>query len=440
MILHEVETASREVVEKLQLSRLKETVKLVYKNVPFYKEKLRLKGINPENIVDLEQIKGLPFTTKKDLREQYPFGLFAVDQQQIVRVHASSGTSGKPTVVGYTSNDIQMWSEVVARAIVIGGGQPGDCLHNAYGYGLFTGGLGLHYGSEQLGMMTVPVSGGNSDRQILLIQDFKPTIICGTPSYMLNLAEKMEKAGIDPKATSLSYGIFGAEPWSEKMRERLEKKFNIKACDIYGLSEVIGPGVAMECHEAQDGLHIAEDHFFVEVIDPYTLENLPDGEEGELVFTSLTKEAMPIIRYRTGDIASVRREKCVCGRTSIKMSRVKGRVDDMLIIRGVNVYPSEIEHHLLTVSQLSPHYQLHLKQNHHMDVVELQVEMSEDFFHSVRGDLQHKRVHFLAKEVEHLLKNACLVSIHVTVQKPNSLPRSEGKAIRIVDHRNKVVN
>ena len=358
MILHEIETKSRDYIEEVQLQRLKAVVEKVTNRVPFYREKFDKVNFSPEMLNCLEDLEALPFTTKQDLRDQYPFGMFAVPQSELVRVHASSGTSGKPTVVGYTKNDIEMWSEIVARSIALAGGEPGKVLHNAYGYGLFTGGLGLHYGSERLGMVTVPVSGGNTHRQIMLIEDFKPEVICGTPSYILNIAETMEERGKDPRATSLKYGIFGAEPWSEEMRKTLENKMGIKACDIYGLSEVIGPGVANECHEAQAGLHVAEDHFFVEVIDPETMKRVPDGEEGELVFTSLTKEAFPVIRYRTGDIASLTREKCSCGRTTVRMSRVKGRIDDMLIINGVNVFPSQIEHCLLAVPELAPHYQI----------------------------------------------------------------------------------
>lgn len=438
MILHEVETWSRRELEKLQLARLQQTVQRVYERVPFYRQKL-VGRITPEHIRSLEDIQKLPFTTKKDLRDHYPFGLLAVDLQQTVRLHASSGTSGKPTVVAYTKNDIENWADIVARAIAIAGGERGQVLHNAYGYGLFTGGLGLHYGSERLGMVTVPVSGGNTDRQVMLIEDFQPHVICGTPSYVLNIAERMKELGKDPRQTSLKYGIFGAEPWSEEMRKTLEEAFAIKACDIYGLSEVIGPGVAMECHEAQDGLHIADDHFYVEVIDPKTLEPLPDGEEGELVFTSLTKEAFPILRYRTGDIASITKERCKCGRTTTRMSRVKGRVDDMLIIRGVNVFPSEIEHYLLTIPELAPYYQIHLFRKGTLDTVELQVEINESFAQEISGDLNDVRVALLKKRIQHVLKNYCLISIDVHVCEPKSLPRSEGKAVRIVDHRKEKV-
>lgn len=439
MIVHEVENASREEMEQLQFNRLQETVKNVYEKVPFYQKKFDEMGVKPEDIGSLRDINKLPFTVKKDLREHYPFGLFAVNQNELVRVHASSGTSGKPTVVGYTKTDIKNWSELVARAIAIAGGKPGEFLHNAYGYGLFTGGLGLHYGGEELGMVTVPVSGGNTDRQITLIEDFTPTVICCTPSYLLNIAERMEELGKDPKATSLKYGVLGAEPWSEEMRRTIEQKFGIKACDIYGLSEVMGPGVSMECHEAQDGLHVAEDHFLVECINPETLLPVPDGEDGELVFTSLTKEALPIIRYRTGDIASISRQKCKCGRTTMRMSRVKGRIDDMLIIRGINVFPSEIEHYLLSLKNIEPHYQLHVLKKGSLQHIELQVEVNEEMYIDINGDMQHEKVNTLKKEIQNLIKSSCLISVDVNVLQPKSIPRSEGKAVRIVQHSNETL-
>ncbi|WP_226641307.1 phenylacetate--CoA ligase family protein [Mesobacillus subterraneus] len=433
MILHEIETSSREVIEEIQLQRLKTVVEKVANRVPFYKKKFENANFSPEMLNSLEDLEALPFTEKQDLRNHYPFGLFAVPQSELVRVHASSGTSGKPTVVGYTQNDIDMWGEIVARSIALGGGEPGNFLHNAYGYGLFTGGLGLHYGSEKLGMVTVPVSGGNTQRQIMLIEDFKPQVICGTPSYILNIAETMEEMGKDPRDTSLKYGIFGAEPWSEEMRKTLEEKLGIKACDIYGLSEVIGPGVANECHEAQAGLHVAEDHFCVEVINPDTLKPVPDGEEGELVFTSLTKEAFPVIRYRTGDIASITKEKCSCGRTTVRMSRVKGRIDDMLIINGVNVFPSQIEHCLLTVPELAPHYQIQILQKRTLKVLELHVEMNEEYFTMIGADPISDSVYQLEKGIQSLLRSQCLISMEVRVHRPKTIPRSEGKAVRIVD-------
>jgi phenylacetate-CoA ligase len=432
---HEAETMSREQMNSLQLQRLKETVKRVFDRVPFYRTRFLEKGLTPDDITSLDCLRELPFTVKKDLRDNYPFGLFAVEQSAIVRLHASSGTKGKPTVVGYTKKDVKNWAEMVARAIAAAGGEPGGVLHNAYGYGLFTGGLGLHYGSERLGMATVPISGGNTERQILLIEDFKPAVICGTPSYILNIVETMERLGKDPKSTSLQYGIFGAEPWSEEMRHELEARLGIKAVDIYGLSEVMGPGVSIECHEAQNGLHIMEDHFIVEVIDPNTREPLSDGTDGELVITSLTKEALPMIRYRTGDIASLHREQCPCGRTTIRMSRVKGRIDDMLIVRGVNIFPSEIENALLQVEELSPYYQLVLTRNGPLDNVTLTVEVTQDVYMALEREGMHEATGRLEKKIEAIIKSLCLVTIKSQIVSPGTLPRSEGKAIRVVDRR-----
>ncbi|MBS2967498.1 AMP-binding protein [Metabacillus sp. KIGAM252] len=435
MILHREETLARHALEDRQLEDLKKTVRTVYEKSLFYKEWLRKAGITPDVIQQLKDIQKLPFTQKKHLREYYPFGLFAADRKDLIRIHASSGTSGKPTIVGYTKQDIESWADLAARAIAIGGGTPDGILHNAYGYGLFTGGLGLHAGGEKLGMAVVPVSVGNTDRQITLIEDLQPEVICCTPSYALNIAERMRELGKDPRSSSLQYGIFGAEPWSEEMRRTLEDRLGIKACDIYGLSEVMGPGVAMECHEAQDGLHIAEDHFLAEVIDPDTLEPVPEGQPGELVFTSLKKEAIPIIRYRTGDIASITREPCKCGRTTARMSRIKGRIDDMLIIRGVNVFPSEIEHYLITVPEISPHYQLHLHKHGPLDEVTLHVEINEGLYAEVKMDLTHEKIGELCRHIQQLMRTSCLVSIDVRILAPKSIPRSEGKAVRIIDAR-----
>ncbi|MCM3566509.1 AMP-binding protein [Neobacillus mesonae] len=435
----DIETMNRTELGKLQLSRLQQTVKRVYENVPFYKGKFDELGITPNDIQTLEDIKKLPFTKKKDLRDQYPYGLFAVPMDEVNRLHGSSGTSGKPTVVGYTKNDLKNWAAIVARAIVTAGGKKGDIFHNAYGYGLFTGGLGLHCGAEELGAAVVPISGGNTERQITVIDDFKPRGICGTPSYILNIVEHMEKLGMDPRKTSLEYGIFGAEPWTEEMRATLENKLDIKAIDIYGLSEVMGPGVAIECNEAQDGLHIAEDHFFIEVLDPETLEPVEDGQDGELVFTSLTKEALPIIRYRTGDIASITREKCKCGRTHTRMSRLKGRTDDMLIIRGVNVFPSEIERVLLQIEGLIPNYQIHLIKKGSLDSVELHVEIENNLYQEIGKDMMHPIVQKLKRDIQHQMKSACLVTMDTIINKPDSLPRSDGKAKRVIDKRNPVV-
>jgi phenylacetate-CoA ligase len=438
MILHpNVECMNGDEKQEFQLYRLKQTVQTVYENVPFYKNAFDEKEIHPSSINSLEDLQKLPFTVKKNLRDHYPFGLFAVPQDHLVRLHASSGTSGKPTVVGYTEGDIERWSDMVARSIAIAGGEPGNVLHNAYGYGLFTGGLGLHNGSERLGMVTVPVSGGNTERQILLIEDFKPQVICGTPSYILTIAEKMEELGKDPRETSLQYGIFGAEPWSEEMRATLEEKLGIKAMDIYGLSEVMGPGVAMECHEAQNGLHIMDDHFIAEIINPDTLEPMPDGEYGELVFTSLTKEAFPIIRYRTGDIASLDRTPCSCGRTSVRMSRVKGRIDDMIIVRGVNVFPSEIENCLLAVEDIVPHYQVHIQTEGFREHIELHVEMSEKLYAITNGDEAHSATELLKQTISKKIKDTCLVTMKIKVFPPKTIPRSEGKAIRVVRHAQK---
>jgi phenylacetate-CoA ligase len=431
-----IESAPHSEIQTLQLERLQKTVRRVYDNVPFYREQFEKLGITPDDIQSLDDVQKLPFTKKNHLRENYPFGLFAVPREEVVRIHGSSGTSGKPTVVGYTQNDIDVWSEIVARAIYAAGGKKGDILHNAYGYGLFTGGLGLHYGSEKAGCSTVPISGGNTDRQITLIQDFEPAVICGTPSYVLNIAEKMEIMGINPTETSLKYGIFGAEPWSEEMRATLEKKLGIKAVDIYGLSEVMGPGVSIECQEAQNGLHIADDHFLVEVIDPKTLQPVPEGEVGELVFTSLTKEALPIIRYRTGDLASITRETCICGRTTTRMSRVIGRIDDMLIIRGVNVFPSEIERYLLQIDELAPHYQIHLTKKGSLDNVELHVEITSEFFNNAaEANLNHPSVVQLKRKIQNSMKDNCLVTMDIYIKEPKAIPRSEGKAVRIVDQR-----
>ena len=434
----QIEMMEQNEMKNLQLSRLHKTVESVYGNVQFYREKFGDLGIKPEDIKSLADISKLPFTIKQDLRDQYPFGLFAVPQSDIVRIHGSSGTSGKPTVVGYTKKDIEVWAEVVARSIVAAGGEKSDIFQNTYGYGLFTGGLGLHYGAEALGAAVVPMSVGNTERQIMLIEDFKPRGICGTPSYILNIAEKMREMGLDPKDSSLEYGVFGAEPWSEEMRIRLEEELDIKAVDIYGLSEIIGPGVSVECHEAQDGLHVQEDHFFIEVIDPITLEPVADGEVGELVFTSLTKEAFPVIRYRTGDLSSITREKCVCGRTTTRMARVKGRTDDMIIIGGVNVFPSEVERVLLQMEELVPHYQIHLVRKKTLDRVELHVEIDERFNQLITGDLNHQLVVEMKKKIQKLMKSTCLVSMDIVCNAPKAIPRSEGKAIRVVDLREKV--
>jgi phenylacetate-CoA ligase len=437
MFQPEIEKMDRGMLQNLQLQRLQQTVERVYQNVPFYRIVFGSMGVKPEDIQTLDDVQRLPFTYKKDFRDNYPFGLFAVDQKDVVRIHGSSGTKGKPTIVGYTANDIRNWGEIVARAIVASGGRQGDVFHNAYGYGLFTGGLGLHYGAERLGVTVIPVSGGNTNRQITLLEDFKPRGISCTPSYFLNIVETMEMMGKDPRQIGLEYGIFGAEPWSEEMRKTLESKAGLKAIDIYGLSEVIGPGIGIECIEHQQGLHIAEDHFFVEVIDPSTGESLPYGETGELVFTSLTKEACPIIRYRTGDIAFLYPEPCACGRTHIRMSRIKGRLDDMVTIRGVNVFPSEIEEIVFSNPNLAPHYQVQIDRNGSLDEITVLVEVHDSIVQSSYDFNPEDEIYQKIKqELNHALRTALLVATNVQLCKPRSLPRSEGKAVRVIDNRN----
>lgn len=421
--------------EELQLSLLQNTLDRLYNNNEYYKQLFDEMNLNIKDIKSLDDVEKLPFLTKETIREQYPYGLFATPQEDIIRLHASSGTSGKPTLTAYTRNDIEVWSEIIARSIVAAGGRQSGVLHNAYGYGLFTGGLGLHHGGEKLGITVIPVSTGNTSRQILVINDMKPDVICATPSYALYLAEVMEKEGIDPRKTSLKYGIFGAEAWSEEMRAQLEERFDIKAVDIYGLSEVMGPGVSIECVEEQNGLHIQEDHFYVEVIDPDTQQRLPEGEYGELVFTSLTKEAFPVIRYRTGDIASITRKPCSCGRTTVRMSRPKGRIDDMLIIKGVNVFPSEVERSLLKVSELTPNYQLRVWRNGHVDDVSLEVEVTEDIYNEANGNLEDQKIKDICRTAQGYIRDECLINIGIKILKPGELPRSEGKAIRVIDER-----
>lgn len=424
----EVEAMERQELARLQEQRLRETVQRVYARVPFYRRKLEEARVDPESFRGLGELERLPFTCKNDLRDQYPFGLFAVPRNEVRRLHASSGTKGKPTVVGYSERDLDLWSEVCARAIVAAGGKPGDLFHNAYGYGLFTGGLGMHAGAERLGMVTVPVSGGGRMRQITLIEDMVPDVIAGTPSFILSLGETMIQAGKNPQETSVRVGIFGGEPWSDVMRRKLEAMWGLQAVDIYGLSEVIGPGVAIECWQAKDGLHIAEDHFLVEVIDPDTGQPLSEGEVGELVFTTLTKEVLPLLRYRTGDLASVTSEPCRCGRTHRRMSRIKGRKDDMLIIRGVNLFPMEIEPIVLAQPELNPSYQLVVEREGALDRLTVEVEIAEAVFNQVNTQA-------LTQRLERLLKESLGVYAHVRVMMPGGLPRSEGKAMRIIDHR-----
>jgi len=416
--LEPIEKASRKKLREVQLARLKWSLKHAYDNVPHYRKKFDAAGVKPRDLKTLDDLKRFPFTAKADLRETYPFGMFAVPMDKVVRIHASSGTTGKPTVVGYTQKDIDTWSHLMARSIRAAGARPGDKLHNAYGYGLFTGGLGVHYGAERLGIATVPVSGGMTERQVQLIRDFRPEIITVTPSYMLAIADEMEKQGFDPKKSSLRIGIFGAEPWTNELRIQIEKRTSLQAIDIYGLSEVMGPGVAQECIETQDGLTIWEDYFYPEVVDPVTGESLPDGESGELVFTSLTKEALPVIRYRTRDLTHLLPGTA---RVMRRMARITGRSDDMLIIRGVNVFPSQIEELILRIPGLSPHYVLELSKQGPLDHLTVLVEGRED----AGGRLQHD------------IKSNIGVSSEVKIVGTGTIERSIGKAKRVIDKRPK---
>ncbi|BBO79691.1 phenylacetate-coenzyme A ligase [Desulfosarcina ovata subsp. sediminis] len=426
----EYETMPREALESIQLRRLQTTLQRVYASVPFYRETFKAAGITPADIKTLKDLKYVPFTTKQDLRDNYPFNMFAVPMDNVVRIHASSGTTGQPTVVGYTARDVGTWSTLMARALSAGGAGRGDIIHNAYGYGLFTGGLGVHYGAERLGASVIPVSGGNTKRQVVIMKDFGATVITSTPSYALHLAEIAEDMGVSFASLKFKFGIFGAEPWSEKMREELERKLNLTAVDIYGLSEVMGPGVAIECHEAKKGLHVFEDHFIAEIVDPKTLEPLPYGETGELVFTSLTKEAFPVIRYRTRDITSLNPEPCVCGRTHVRMNRVTGRSDDMLIIRGVNVFPSQIESVLMEIKEVEPHYQLVVDREDNLDVLTVKVEVGERGFSDEVKGLQQ-----LERRITKTIKELLGVSANVKLVEPKAIERSQGKAIRVVDNR-----
>jgi phenylacetate-CoA ligase len=425
------ETMPREALKAIQLSRLKTTLERVYATVPFYRESFKKAGISPSDIKTLNDLERIPFTTKQDLRDNYPYGMFAVPMENVIRIHASSGTTGSPTVVGYTRRDIDTWSELMARSLAAGGATSQDILHNAYGYGLFTGGLGVHYGAERLGASVIPVSGGNTKRQIIIMKDFKPTILTGTPSYILHLAEVAEEMGISFKDLSFKSGIFGAEPWSETMRREIESKLNLKAIDIYGLSEIMGPGVSIECIQAQNGLHIFEDHFIPEIINPETGEVLDYGETGELVFTSITKEAFPIIRYRTRDITSLNPEPCICGRTHVRMKKVSGRTDDMLIIRGVNVFPSQIESVLMKNENILPHYQLVVDKAGNLDTLTVRVEVSSQIFSDAIKNLQ-----IIEGQISSDIKEYLGVSAKVKLVEPKTIERSQGKAVRVIDNRN----
>ncbi len=422
-----VETMPRRDLAALQLARLRQTLDHAYENVPHYRRALDAAGVAPSRFSKHADIEHLPFTSKNDLRDHYPFGMFAVPRDKLIRLHASSGTTGKPTVVGYTRADLDLWTDLMARSYACAGARPGDIVHNANGYGLFTGGLGMHYGAERLGCTVVPMSGGGTERQVQLLKDFRANILCSTPSYALNIADVAERMGVDLRTLPLRVGMFGAEPWSDAMRAALEKRIGLKAIDNYGLSEILGPGVACECNVAQDGLHGWEDHFLFEIVDPATLQSLPMGATGELVITTLTKEALPIIRYRTRDITRLTDEPCACGRTHLRIMRLAGRDDDMMIIRGVNVYPTQVEAVLVGVPGLAPHYQIVLTRDGALDAMTVEVERApeeEDCDPSAK-----------AKEVRHRIKALVGVSCKVVVRNNGELPRSQGKAMRVRDLR-----
>ena len=425
--LDPIEVASRDEIAATQFERLRWSLRHAYENVPFYRQRFDTAGVHPDDVTALSDLAKIPFTVKTDLRDNYPFGMFAVPQGQIARVHASSGTTGKPTVVGYTAKDVDTWATLVARSMRASGTRPGDMVHIAYGYGLFTGGLGAHYGAEKLGCTVVPVSGGMTERQVTLIEDFKPTTIMVTPSYLLNILEQYKRLGIDPRASSLEVGIFGAEPWTNAMRSQVEEAFDMHAVDIYGLSEVMGPGVANECVETKDGLHLWEDHFYPEIIDPATGAVLPDGEVGELVLTTLTKEGMPIIRYRTRDLT---RLLPGTARSMRRMEKVTGRSDDMIILRGVNVFPTQIEEQILRVAGLAPHFQIELTKDGPLDAMRIHVEPEPDH---AAPEARSASAETLARHI----KDVVGVSAAIVVADPGGVARSEGKAKRVVDNRPK---
>lgn len=424
-----METMSRDQMRVVQSERLRDTVERVYYNIPYYRQRMQEMGLAPEDIKSVDDLKHLPFTTKSDLHDNYPFGLFAVPMSEIIRIHASSGTTGKATVVGYTRHDIGIWSEVMARTFTAAGAGKSDFIQIAYGYGLFTGGLGAHYGGEKIGATVIPISGGNTKRQLQLMEDFGTTVLACTPSYAAYLAETIEESGISRDELKLRVGVFGAEPWTENMRREIEKRLRIKAIDIYGLSEVIGPGVSFEC-EHQCGLHINEDHFIPEIIDPDTLEVLPEGELGELVFTTITKEGLPLIRYRTRDLTRLNFDKCACGRTIVRMNKCTGRSDDMLIIRGVNLFPSQIESVLMEMDETTPHYLLVVDRVNNLDTLELQLEVEDRFYSDTIGELQALR-----KKITHAVESATGLSVNVKLVEPKTIERSEGKAKRVIDKR-----
>ncbi len=424
-----IECADREQMKAIQSERLIETVQRIYHNVPSYRAKMQEAGLVPADIKSVDDLHRLPFTTKIDLRDNYPFGMFTVPMSEIVRVHASSGTTGKPTVVGYTRKDLNMWAEVVTRSLCMAGVHQNDMVQIAYGYGLFTGGLGIHYGCENLGATVIPISGGNTAKQLQLMEDFRTSVIACTPSYALYLSEALEEAGINIKDLNLRVGIFGAEPWTENMRREIESKLGLKAIDIYGLSEIIGPGVSCEC-EHQCGMHINEDHFIPEIIDPETLQPLPPGEKGELVFSTVTKEGIPILRYRTRDLTRLIYDKCACGRTLVRMEKCTGRSDDMLIIRGVNVFPSQIESVLLDMSETAPHYLITVEREGTLDVLNLMVEVQEQFFSD-----EIRKLEALRKKITQKIQNTLGISVNVKLVEPKTIERTAGKAKRVIDNR-----
>lgn len=423
------ETMPREALTALQTSRLKRTLEHAYRHVPHYRSKFDAAGVKPTGFNALADIARFPFTVKNDLRDNYPFRMFAVPRENLLRLHASSGTTGKPTVVGYTAGDLDLWSDLMARSFACAGALPGDIVHNAYGYGLFTGGLGAHYGAERLGCTVVPMSGGGTERQVMLLADFGASVLCATPSYALNIAEVAQAMGVDLPASSLRLGLFGAEPWSDALRHDLEDRLGIRAVDIYGLSEILGPGVACECHVAQAGLHGWEDHFLFEVIDPDSGQPVPEGQPGELVITTLTKEALPMIRYRTRDITRLSHEPCACGRTHVRIMRVTGRDDDMMIIRGVNVYPSQVEAVLVGFRGLAPHYQILLTRESALDAMTVEVELAPD---APTTETERARK---AEDVSHHIKSLIGVTCEVVVKSSGEVPRSQGKAVRVRDLR-----
>jgi len=441
------ETLSREEMTKIQIERLQKVCERVYSRVPFYKKKFDENGVKPADIKSIQDVVKLPFTKKADLRDNYPYGLFAESLDNIVRIHASSGTTGKPTVVAYNRNDINLWAEVMARTFTCAGVTKNDVVQNAYGYGLFTGGLGAHYGAERVGAAVIPISGGNTQKQIMLLQDFGSTVITCTPSFALYIYDVMREMKINLDTIKLRVGLFGAEPWSEEMRREIEERLRLKAVDIYGLSEIIGPGVSSECVEAQSGLHMNEDHFYPEIIDPATGERLPYGREGELVITSMSREAMPLIRYRTGDISGLNPEKCTCGRTTVRMRRVRGRVDDMLIIRGVNVFPSQVESVLLRSKEVAPHYIIEVNRKGRMDEMNVRVEVTQDLMDHLAAKVLTTDLKAFAQEEEALIrikseiqkniKDIIGLTTDITLVPPGAVQRSEGKAKRVIDNRPK---